>query len=107
MFHGMVAWLNVFAQLQFCQHGEHLACSACERHFSEVLLALLFLARTELGDVGVVTFLDVPVSALQHRLLGQTLHRVLLDHTQPPVRRPRCLTEVDTTYNGKHGLFLN
>ena len=65
----------------------------------EVLLTLLFLARTELGDVGVVTLLYVPVGALQHGLLGQTLHRVLFDHTQSPVRRPRRLTEVDTTKN--------
>ena len=62
----------------------------------KVFLTLLLLAGNELGDVGVVTLLDVPVSALKHGLFGQTLHRVLFDHAQSPVLRPRSLTEIDT-----------
>ena len=63
----------------------------------KVLLALLLLGGAELGDVGVVALLDIPVGALQHWLLRQALHRVLLDHAESPVCCPRRLAKVDTT----------
>merc|ERR1719264_1019786 len=63
----------------------------------KVLLTLLFLLRVEHRYVGVVALLHVLVGALQDRILGQGLHRLLLDHTQSTVRLPRRLAEVDSS----------
>ena len=51
----------------------------------KVLLAELLLGGLEEGDVGVVALLHIPVLALKNGVLGQSLHRVLLDHAQSPV----------------------
>ena len=67
----------------------------------KVLLTLLLLLGVEDGDVGVVALLHVLVGALQDRVLGQRLHRLLLDHTQSTIRLPGCLAEVNTSWSSR------
>ena len=67
----------------------------------KVLLALLLLLRVEHGDVGVVALLNTLVGALQDRILGQGLHRLLFDNTQSTVRLPGCLAEVDSSRHSR------
>ena len=65
----------------------------------EVLLAGLLLCWLEVGDVGVVTLLNVLVLTLQDGILGQRLNTLLLDDTQSPVSRPGGLAEVHSSRN--------
>ena len=65
----------------------------------KVLITGLLLRGLEVCDVGVVTLLHVLVFALQDGILGQSLDRLLLDHTQPAIRGAGSLAEVHSTWD--------
>merc|ERR1712012_391956 len=66
----------------------------------EVLLTHLLLTRLELGDIGVVTLLNILVGALQDGLLLQCGHLLLLLHTtQSSLGVLLTPTEVNSSLN--------
>ena len=63
--------------------------------FFKVLLANFFLSRFELGDISIVAFFHVFVSALKDRIFGQSLDLALFDYTQSAVSSSLSLTKVN------------
>ena len=53
-----------------------------------------FLSRSKLSNIGVMTFFNILMDALQDRIFGNGVNSGLLDHTKPAISCTLCLAEI-------------